>query len=69
MCAVNYSKVPRNLMAIGMLCLAVGLVLPNVISVTGQSAQEGIHFCRGVLIGMALSLNIGALIKGARLRS
>lgn len=61
-------KEPRKLVAVGMSCLVIGLVLPEFFHPASQSHLNAIHFVRGLFMGISLGLNLAAVIVSARQR-
>ena len=53
-------KNPRAMMMVGMASLAVALVWPRFLPVTGGLGPDAIDGMRGVLIGVSIGLNLWA---------
>jgi hypothetical protein len=66
MCVRDNSPQRRKLVALASLCLAIGLLLPMMFHPSGQTELNALHFLRGLLIGMSLSVNLGVLWKNRR---
>jgi hypothetical protein len=69
MCVQDSSPRRQKLAALANLCLAIGLLLPMIFHPAGQAALNVLHFVRGLLIGLSLSVNLGVLWKARRQRS
>jgi hypothetical protein len=57
------------MIAFGSLCLSVGLLLPMIFHPTGTSEIDLLHFLRGLLLGVSIAVNFGAVGKTSRQRS
>jgi hypothetical protein len=64
----NQTKDPRQIMMMGMLFLVLGLAWPRFLPVTGNLGPDAIDGVRGVLMGLAIGLNLWAARLGGRLR-
>lgn len=64
----NGTRDPGTLMRIGMVCLLLALVWPRFLPVTGGLGGGAIDGARGVLLGLAIGLNLWAVRLRARLR-
>jgi hypothetical protein len=61
-------KNPGTLMTIGMSCLLLGVLWPNIVPhVAGVGPNPG-HFLRGVLFGMSIAMNLMSIIIARRQR-
>jgi len=61
-------KNPRAMMMVGMASLAVALVWPRFLPVTGGLEPDAIDGMRGVLIGVSIALNLWAARLGGMKR-
>lgn len=68
MCERDLGKQWRNLMMVGMACLAIGLILPWVLPVSGSIGRDWVHGISGWFVGMSISLNLIAVFKGSQWR-
>jgi hypothetical protein len=59
---------PKPVMRAGMLLLAIALVWPRFVPVTGNLGADAVDGIKGLLIGMSIALNLWSLRLGARLR-
>ena len=64
----NSPKNPRAMMLIGMVCLAVGIILPYVLHPTEQFELKLMHGMRGMLFGVSVVLNLWCIRSMARQR-
>ena len=64
----NREKNPRAMMMVGMASLAVALVWPRFLPVTGDLGPDAIDGMRGVLIGVSIALNLWAARLGGMKR-
>ena len=64
----NGSKGRNSQLAVGILCLAVGLMLTLFLHPAKGPALNLLHFVSGLLIGISLSVTLMALWKAARKR-
>ena len=64
----HQAKDPRPIMMMGMACLVLGLAWPRFLPVTGNLGPDVIDGVRGVLMGLAIGLNLWAARLGGRLR-
>ena len=64
----DFSPQHRRLLVLANLCLVIGLLLPMVFHLAGGTPVNVLHFVRGLLIGLSLSLNLGVLWKTRRRR-
>jgi hypothetical protein len=62
----NLWKNPRRIVAIGMACLVLGLVLPEFFHPTSHLDTNVIHFFRGLFLGISMVLNLAAASLTAR---
>jgi hypothetical protein len=56
------------MIAFGSLCLAIGLLLPMIFHPAGASEINLLHFFRGLLLGLAITVNFGVVWKTSRQR-
>ena len=68
MCLRTQSKSHRSLVAIATLCLAVGLLLPEIVHPAKGLGLDMVDFVRGLLIGVSLSINLLTAWKSGRKR-
>ena len=68
MCLRSEFKDRRYSVAIAALCLAVGLMLPEIVHPAKGLGLDLVDFVRGLLIGVSLSINLMAVWKTARKR-
>jgi hypothetical protein len=61
-------KEPRKLVAAGMSCLVIALVLPEFFHPASQFRLNAIHFVRGLFMGISIGLNLAAAIVSGRQR-
>jgi hypothetical protein len=61
-------KEPRSLVAVGMSCLVIALLLPEFFHPVRQSGINATHFFRGLFLGISIVLNLAAARLGARQR-
>jgi hypothetical protein len=61
-------KEPRSLVAVGMSCLVIALVLPEFFHPASQSSINATHFFRGLFLGISIVLNLAAARLSARQR-
>jgi hypothetical protein len=54
----NREKNPQTMMKIGMASLAIGLVWPRFLPVTGSFGPDAVDGIRGILIGVSIALNL-----------
>jgi hypothetical protein len=59
---------PKPLMMAGMAFLAVALLWPRFVPITGALGPDAIDGTRGFLIGLSIALNLWAARLGGRLR-
>jgi hypothetical protein len=59
---------PKPILRIGMFFLALALVWPRLLPVTGNLSTDAIDGINGLLMGLAIGLNLWAVILGSRLR-
>jgi hypothetical protein len=64
----NREKNPHAMMMVGMASLAVALVWPRFLPVTGGLGPDAIDGMRGVLIGVSIGLNLWAARLGGTKR-
>lgn len=64
----NESKGRNPQIALGMLCLVIGLVLPMVLQPGKGVALNLLHFVSGLFIGISLSVILMAVWKASRKR-
>jgi hypothetical protein len=57
---------PKSMIAFGMICLAVGIVLPWLIHPSTRLEQDWLHGASGFLYGLSISVIIMALIRQRR---
>jgi hypothetical protein len=60
----NREKNPRAMLMVGMASLAIALVWPRFLPVTGGLGPDAIDGMRGVLIGFSIGLNLWAARLG-----
>jgi hypothetical protein len=60
----NREKNPQTMMMVGMASLALALVWPRFLPVTGGLGPDAIDGLRGVLIGVSIGLNLLAARLG-----
>jgi hypothetical protein len=60
----NREKNPQAMMMAGMASLALALVWPRFLPVTGSLGPDAIDGLRGVLIGVSIGLNLWAARLG-----
>lgn len=65
---VNREKNSQTMMMVGMASLALALVWPRFLPVTGGLGPDAIDGLRGVLIGVSIGLNLWAVRLGAMKR-
>ncbi len=54
------------LVAIGMMCLAIGTIFPYIVHPASSFGQNWVHGIRGLLYGISIGMNLRALILGRR---
>jgi hypothetical protein len=59
----------RRLIALGNLCLVVGLLLWSFVHPAGQIERNWVHTASGFLIGLSIAINLFALIGARRCRA
>ena len=64
MCSPSCSKKMGALMPIGMLCLAVGLLLPRIIHPASTAGADFQHAATGFLLGLSIVFNLAGVWKG-----
>ncbi len=62
----NRPKDPKSMMLVGMAFLAISLAWPRFVPVTGNLGPDAIDLLRGVLMGLAIGLNLLAAWLGGR---
>jgi len=67
MCSRNHWK-NSPLMPLGMLCLAIGLMLPRIFHPAGQPGLNWIHFASGFLLGISIVFNLAGFWMRVRQR-
>jgi len=60
----NREKNPQAMLMVGMASLAIALVWPRFLPVTGGLGPDAIDGMRGVLIGVSIALNLWAARLG-----
>jgi hypothetical protein len=51
----------RRRVAIGSLCLALGLLLPRIVHPTGELEQDWLHGICGMFLGVSIGVNLFSL--------
>jgi hypothetical protein len=64
----NRRKNPSTFMAMGMSCLVLGVLWPNIVPHIGSIGFNASHFIRGVLFGMSFALNLMSIVITRRQR-
>ena len=64
----NREKNPQAMMRVGMASLAVALLWPRFLPVTGGLGPDAVDGLRGVLIGVSIGLNLWAARLGGMKR-
>ena len=68
MCSPNRLHRARFLMPAGMVCLALGLMLPRIFHPAGTPGVNWIHFGGGFLLGLSIVFNLAGFWVRARQR-
>jgi hypothetical protein len=61
-------KDPKDIMLLGMAFLAIAMLWPRFLPVTGNLGPDAIDGVHGVLMGVAIALNLRAAWLGGRQR-
>jgi hypothetical protein len=59
---------PRPLLAFGMTCLVIAILLMRFVHPAGQAAQNLSHGIGGMFMGISIVMNLWSVIIGARQR-
>jgi len=59
---------PKPILRLGMFFLAIALAWPRFLPVAGNLGPDAIDGVRGLLMGLAIGLNLWAVILGSRQR-
>jgi len=57
---------PKSMISFGMMCLAIGIVLPWLIHPSTSLEKDWLHGVCGFLYGLSISINIMAVIRQRR---
>lgn len=68
MCVQNETKGRNAYITLGMSCLAVGLLLPQIFHPAEGLSLNLLHFVSGLLIGISLSVNLVGVWRASRKR-
>jgi hypothetical protein len=63
------SKDHRRRIALGSLCISIGLLFPQVFHPAAGPKLNAVHFFGGLFLGLSLAINLHAVWKRSRRRS
>jgi len=64
----NRRKNPAALMTIGMSCLVLGVLWPDIVPHIANVGPNLSHFLRGLLFGVSLAMNLMSIVISRRQR-
>ena len=64
----NHRQNPAALIAMGMSCLAVGVLWPDIVPHIANIGPNLSHFLRGLLFGVSLAMNLMSIVISRRQR-